>query len=211
MPSNALKKFNKTVSRSISLLELYAAARRALSNRSPNEGQPPIELDDLVRSAIVLSIAAMDTYFTDVFAETLVPYLKKHCPSRHLVKILSDAGLDTAQALGLLSMKRPYRRIRTLIETHHTALVTQRFDAVDQLFQAYGLKDFSRHVQSSLGRRNLVRRIEILIARRHDIVHGGDLNRRGKLRPIQPTDIGKRIVDLMVFIGKADERIMSRI
>lgn len=211
MPSNALKKFNGTVSRSISLLEAYAAVRRALSNRSPNKGQPLLEIDDLVRSAIVLSIAAMDTYFTDLFAETLVPYLKKHRPSRHLVKILSDAGLDTAQALELLSMKRPYRRIRKLIETHHAVLVTQHFDVVDKLFQAYGLKDFSRHVQSSLRRRNLLKRIGILVARRHAIVHEGDLNRRGKLQPIDPRDIGKRIMDLMVFIGKADERIMSRI
>jgi hypothetical protein len=70
------------------------------------------------RASIVLAVSAMDQFFTRRYCELLVPFLKKHGPTDGLVDMLGSAGFDVREALIAIRMKRPYRRIRTLIEAH---------------------------------------------------------------------------------------------
>ncbi len=121
-----------------------------------------------------------------------------------LVNLLEKAGLDTRQCLAMLSMERPYRRVRTLVDGYLDKYVTQRFSAIDSLFLAYGLKDFSKKVQGRLRRQNVLSRIEVLVLRRHEIVHAGDLNAHGRLRRINADDAFKRIEDINRFVGAAE-------
>ncbi len=90
--------------------------------------------DDLLRMAIVLSVSAMDAYFTNKFCDILIPFLKNKKPSSELIEILKKAGLNTETALDLIAMDRPYRRIRTLVESYFEQYTTQRAEVIDNLW-----------------------------------------------------------------------------
>lgn len=207
--SKAYQKFESTIMRSLGLLNIYIDHKDEIEAKF-KERDETVETDDLVRSCIVLSVAAMDSYFTDLFAEIFIPHLKKKKPSKQMVSILTDAGLDAAQALEMFSMDRPYRRIRTLINNHYDGFVTQNFKKIDELFLAYGFKNFSASIEKSLHRKTLLRSIEILVHRRHAIVHEGDLNSHNKLKKINLDETLKRMKNMALFVEKADERIMSK-
>jgi hypothetical protein len=171
------------------------------------ENKPTYE--DMGRAGIVLSVAAMDAYFTRRFTEILGPYLKAKGPSDDLVALLQAAGFDTRQALELLTMERPYRRIRSLVDSHLERYTTQRFDAIDRLFLCFGLKSLCANAQSRSRRATLLRSVEILVERRHEIVHTGDHDKHGKIVPLDFTEFAKRIRDLNIFVQNADEIITS--
>ncbi len=98
MPSNAYDKFSKTINRCETLVRSYAALH-TMNTNDPNVPAPK----DILRGAVVLAVAALDTYVTDVFAEKLALYLKKYTPDADLIELLSISGLDTREALNLLA------------------------------------------------------------------------------------------------------------
>lgn len=201
--SDAKQKFEYTLGRSLILFEMS----KDFYNIKELEDKQKEAMADIGRGGIVLAIASMDAYFTEKFAELFVPFLKKKGASKSLVEILEKAGLDVKQALELLGMERPYRRIRSLIEKHLARHTTQNFNAIDKLFKNFGIKDFSESVQRKTRRRTLKRSIEILIKRRHAIVHEGDSNRRGRLTEFDWNIMKKRLRDLLLFVDTADELI----
>ena len=167
--------------------------------------------DDVLRGAVVLSVAAMDAYFTRRFAELLVPFLKKKGPNAKLIRMLEIAGLNTAVALELAVMERPYRRIRSLVQRYLSTYTTQRFQAIDELFLALGVKDLSKNAQGMAHRKTLLRRVELLVERRHQIVHEGDNSQNGKLNHIDANESIGRLQDLMVYVEKADTLIAKAV
>lgn len=59
--------------------------------------------------------------------------------------------------------KRPYRKLRTLVEQYLEKFVTQKFDTIDDLFLSMSLKDLCKNAEKKSKRINLCRRIEIAI------------------------------------------------
>lgn len=169
------------------------------------------EPDDLLRASVILSVAAMDSYFTDSFCEILVPFLKKNEPTDKMAAILEKAGLDARLALVLLSMERPFRRIRTIVEGSFGNYTTQRTDVIDQLFESIGLADFTENAQKIVGRSNLKTRIRTLVKKRNFIAHGGDLNSHGQPRKIDADYVEGQISDLELFIEGAEKLIKLRL
>ena len=167
--------------------------------------------DDMGRSAVVLAVSAMDQYFTRRFAELLVPFLKKHGATDDLVEFLEGAGFNTREALLAIGMSRPYRRIRTLVEAKFETYTTQKISVIDGLFVSIGLKDLCLRSQQKSGRAKLLVSIEDLVKRRHSIAHGGDLNKHGKLQPIDFTKLTKKLKDLRKFIECAEFIIEQRL
>ena len=203
--SKALAAFTATTNRVIALAEYQTTARQTTADAGP-------VCDDMIRACVVLSVAAMDTYFTRKFAYVLVPFLKrKKTPGKHLVALLSDAGLDTEQALLLLGMDRPYRRILTLIRAHLSSYTTQRFNKIDELFACLGVSDLSKHAEGKTKKKTLLKCVRILVERRHDIAHEGDLNDHGKLHSVDPVMLVRRIRHLMLFVAAADDIIDSAV
>ena len=207
--STAFGRFEATLVRAESLVHLYNRLLKFRLKKKPNRFLHA-DVADLLRSGLVLAVAAMDSYFTDRFAELLVPFLKKHGPTDRLVKLLGDAGLNTREALAMIDMYRPYRRIRTLMDAYFDRFTTQRADVIDELFLAYGIKNFSNNAQQLKNRKNLVRRIELMIERRHAIVHEGDLNDHGRLRDIDGTMIVGYVRDLRLFVTAAHDLTKRR-
>jgi ATP-dependent helicase/DNAse subunit B len=167
------------------------------------------ELSDLLRASIVLSVSAMDAYFTNKFVDILIPYLKNKGPNKRLAKLLEDAGLDVEQALEMINMERPWRRIRTLMDAYLEKFTTQKAHIIDELFLALGIKDFTKHAQGIVKYRGLLSKIEHIVERRHEIVHDGDLNSYGKMRRISAREVAGYTNDIAAFIG-GSERLCSK-
>lgn len=207
--ATALETFKKTMERANNQIALYRRLSKVTFVKEPKKLSPQ-ELSDVLRTGLVLGVAAFDAYFTDRFSEGLVPHLRMNiAPGRDLVDLMQKAGLDTKAALELLGMERPYRRIRTLVEHYLDCYVAQRMGVIDTLFVGFGLKGLSENAEKRTGRRQLRRSIEIAIQRRHDIVHAGDLDKHGKLKPIDDRKIERRLKDMTLFVN-ACESIISK-
>jgi len=162
-----------------------------------------------VRGAVVLAVAALDAYVTDVFAEKLVAYLKKYKPDNSLVELLAEAGLDTREALNLITMERPYRRIRTLVQSYYNTYTTQKFDVIDEIFLPFRIKDITKNAEAKTKRKILKKSVGTLVQRRHEIAHSGDYNGHGRLVEIDEESIAKRIKNLEALVTSMDELICN--
>ena len=200
MASKAHIKFKKTITRCEDLANLHTILSIA---KQQNTTLDIPASKDILRASVTLAVAALDAYITDVFTENLVPYLKSRKPSKSLIKLLSDAGLNTEEALTLISMDRPYRRIRTLVSKHYSSHVTQQFRVIDELFLPYGLKDITHNAEKRSGRTSLKSSVSKLITRRHKIVHSGDYNSHGRITAIDK-NITTRIKDLEILVNNIE-------
>jgi len=196
----SLKRFEKVIKRSRDIITMHSAVCK-------DQNLGTLEHSDLLRSALVMAVAGMDSYFTSRFTENIVGYLKKNVPTSGMIEVLASAGLDTRQALEMLTMDRPYRRIRTLLDDHLFDHTTQRFDVIDKLFQVYKVKDLSKNAQGLSKRTELLKSVEIAVLRRHAIVHGADCNSHDKLSPIGDRWVKGKIDDVELFVRKCDELI----
>ena len=211
MASKSLNQFESVLRRATDLRDL---AEYLLSDEAK------LDLDtqgrfhgfsDMGRASIVLAVSGMDQYFTRRFCELLVPFLKSHGPTEGLIDMLGEAGFDTKEALIAIGMRRPYRRIRTLVETHLENYTTQRFEVIDNLFLSIGLKDLSLNAEKKTKRTTVISSITKLVQRRHAIAHAGDLSKHGKLCPIDFKQLKKRFKDLEDLVNAADQIIENRL
>jgi hypothetical protein len=170
----AIADFRLVVGRSRQLLAL----RESLS---PEQIEKTDQPDDLCRAAVAIAVAGMDVFFTDRFCESLVPFLKSRGATKPMVKLLEEARLDAAVALDLLTMERPFRRVRTLIEKHLSRHTTQLPAIIDKLFAPYGISNLSNDAAGLAKRKRLIRDVEKVVQRRHVIVHEADVVSNRKL------------------------------
>lgn len=147
----------------------------------------------------------MDAYFTRRFCERLVPYLNKK-----LVSLLEDAGLDLVACLQMFAMERPFRRVRATLDNHLINVVTQNFKAIDGLYQCYSIPSLSSACEKRSRRKTLLTSVERIVKRRHAIAHGGDLNSRGKLVPVDLGRTKKRVNDVRTFVEIAETILDDR-
>lgn len=207
MPSNAHSKFLKTIKRCESLVDSY----KQLQAIDQANGVAVPTPKDIVRGAVVLAVAALDTYVTDAFSEKLVPYLQRYKPDDELIELLYKSGLDTKEALVLLGMERPYRRIRTLIENYYGSYTTQKFDVIDQIFKPYRLASITENAARKSGKPSIKTSVGKLVERRHQIAHAGDYNRHGRIIDIDEEKIAKRIKHLELLVTSMDEILCNRV
>lgn len=130
---------------------------------------------DMGRFGIVLAVASMDDFFTRKYAEVMVKAIKRHGVNSKFTEMLEDAGLDLSGALELISMDRPYRRIRSIAQDYYRNYTTQSTHNIDKLYETLGVKNLSLHAQKRSKRKTLTSSVSELVRRRHKIVHAGDL------------------------------------
>ncbi len=147
----------------------------------------------------------MDSYFTEAFIEKLIPFLRSNKPTKELIKTLERAGFGVGEALELLNETNPYGRIRKTLENHLERYVTQSVDKIDSLFLAYGLKHISTSAQAKTQRTTLIKTVEGLVRRRHQIVHDGDYMKGGKLRIFDQKKVTREVQSMEKFVTACDE------
>lgn len=202
--SKAHAKFAKTVHRAW----LMANLRNGLVENQIIIGDGDLsDYDDLGRASVVLAVAAMDSYFTEAFIEKLIPFLRSKKPTKELIKRLECAGFGLADALELLNEKDPYGRIRSTLENHSERYVTQSVDKIDSLFLAYGFKHISTSAEAKTKRKTLIKTVERLVRRRHQIVHDGDYMKSGKLRTFDQEKVTREVQSMEKFVTACDEML----
>lgn len=206
--SRSFLAYEQIIHRARGMLELAICYETMLDTGKIAETEQ-IKVSDLGRASIVLGVSSMDTYFTRKFAEVLVPFMKTHDATQDLISILSKAGLDTAGALQLLKMQRPYGRVRTIVESYLDRKAAQRFEVIDGLFLCFGLTRFCDNVQRLSEHKHTLSRIKRLVKRRHAIVHEGDVDSRGRLRPLALKTLELQMVELTRFVWHAESHINS--
>ena len=204
--TNAKKKFDKTISRCKEQIQLYEHLKII------QEEHPEIDIavsQDILRGAIVLSVATFDAYATDCFCEMFIPYIKKRGVDESLIELMEKAGFDIKFAIELIESERPYRKIRTLIERYYATYTTQRLQVIDELFVQFHIKKITENAAQKSGRKTLLRSVEKIIQRRHYIVHDGDYNEFNRIKNVVSGDL-KRIDDLTVLVSNMEDIIQNK-
>lgn len=207
MASKAFAKFHKTARRCETLVDAYTT----IHTMNAADENVPSAPKDIIRAAVVLAVAALDAYVTDVFVEKLATYLKRQRPDDSLVELLLKAGLDTREALSLLTMERPYRRIRNLVRSYYAQYTTQRFDVIDSVFLVYRLNKLTDAAFRKTRQAHIKSRVGDLIIRRHEIVHAGDYNQANRIQDIDEVKVKRWIKALEDMVTAMDEIICNRI
>lgn len=205
--TNAKKKFDQTIVRCEKLVHDFSEIKQAYENEQVTF-EPS---QDLLRAAIVLSVAAFDAYATDCFAEKFVDYVKRFGTNDEIETMLTKAGFDIKFSLELLSAKRPYRRIRTLIDHYYSNYVTEKLDVIDKLYEMYCIRQFTHNAANRSGKdpQRLLSSVQKLVNRRHSIAHDSDYNEHGKLKRVNAMDTN-RINDLKLLVDNMDAIIENK-
>ncbi|MBZ0215825.1 MAG: hypothetical protein K8F25_04670 [Fimbriimonadaceae bacterium] len=118
--------------------------------------------------------------------------------------------MDTAFALQLAVSKRPYRKIRTIVQNSLSRLTTHRSSVIDNLFLSLGLNDLSENAQKLARRKTLNKRIQKLVDIRNDIAHEAHINAHGNAKKITYDDVSGRLDDLELFVTNCDSIIDNK-
>ena len=204
MSYKAINRFEINLRRAIGMCRVYAGLKEADEKYRRHRV-------DVLRASIVFCVAAMDAYFTDKYCQLLVPYLKKHGPNSRLQERLEKSGFNICQALEMATMKRPYRRISSMMQKRLSKFTTQTTSDINKLYLDFGIDKFLQNVESSVNRKNLLRRVEILVERRHKIVHAGDLNSRSRPNTIDLRDTTSRMKDINELVFSAEIYLDKRL
>jgi hypothetical protein len=218
MPDCAHTTFKKTITRAsgmldaaIELLEFHKDIEEDKSGSRPTWDLNRSDyLSDIARASLVFEVAAMDRYFTDRFTEAVMALLRDEKPTKGLIDVLESAGLTTGMALELLSMQRPYRRIRSLVERYYSNYVTQSFEKIDDLYNAVGLTTFSKNIERKAHRKTLCKAVQGAVHARHRIVHAADLNKHKRLNIINDKNVRRNLEQITRFVETAESIILNR-
>ena len=205
--TNSKKKFDQTIARCEKLVQDYNDIKHAYE-MGHIEFEPS---QDLLRAAIVLAVAAFDAYATDCFAEKFVDYVKRFGINSEIETMLTKAGFDIKFSLGILNAKRPYRRIRTLIDHYYSTYVTEELEVIDKLYKMYSLTNITKNAANRSGKdqQRILRSVQKLVKRRHSIAHDSDYNEHGKLKCVNARETN-RINDLKILVDNMDAIIENK-
>ncbi len=120
-------------------------------------------------------------------------------------ELLEDAGFGVKEALELLHEKKPYIRIRKILELHLEMYITQSVDKINKLFRAYGFKDICKSAEGKCRSTILITSAKKLVKRRHEIVHDGDYMKNGKLKSFNQDQITKQVGCMDKLVYACDE------
>ncbi|NRP12803.1 hypothetical protein XMM379_001045 [Aliiroseovarius sp. xm-m-379] len=208
--SKPLHQFGKTIDRANALLDIFSEREFQIATGVPATAEY-IQEDDIVRAATVIAVAAMDHYFTAKFTDVLATFLKTNEPSDELLKVLEKAGLTTKVALELATMKRPFRRVRTMVQNHLSRYTSHRAAAIDKLFSSLNLKGLCGRAEAKLKRKNLLKRLDNFVELRNEISHSAHISTRGQVKAIDVERIRGLIDDLDWFVRTCDGLIENHI
>lgn len=204
---NAKRKFESVIARALALCELRRQLWTSRSSRSPVRN---LRIDDLLRSALMLGVSAMDAYYRDKFLERLIPFVKKKSATRTLEKALQDAGVSMGDVLSLLGNRRPLRSLRNKVADWLLSKPMHDLDQVDGLFVAFGLKNLTEHAAKKDGAVTIRRKVADAVARRHDIVHYGDYyGGRTSLKTLTNTWTRRRLNWISRLVSQSEDMINS--
>ncbi len=169
--------------------------------------------DDMLRFAVVLAVAAFDSYVADLFSEPFVSFVKDPPDENKAVQFLQSISFGTKEMLALLCARkeRPFRTIHAAVDRYLATKSFQSEQPIKTLFSLYGLPNLFRNSANKAGGKRVETRVRNLIKRRHEIVHACDVNSKGKLREIERDCVQKWIDALARLVSAMDEIVGRRL
>lgn len=197
----AKEKFDRTFERCNKLISLYKSS----SQQEQGHGN-----QDLLRAAIVLSVAALDAYCTDCFSEHFVSFIKNNEISDKMEKALEKYGLKLRTAVGFLRTDKndAYSIIKELVQKYYERYTTQKIEIIDQLFDLYNLKEITKCAQRRAKDEHLLEDVEKTVNRRHKIVHEGDYDNK-RIGNVAESDY-KRIQSIKTLVDNMEYIINNK-
>lgn len=196
---NAKNRFDATIERCYDLVDDFDVGVGAKKNT------------DLLRAAVVLAVAALDKYCKDRFMESFGAYYDRTFRSRGLdgkhMAYLRKVGITTEELLEIYmknadgSAMHPVRRIGEKLQAYLHKETFQSGKAISELFQFYGLEDIITHaVEKGGNKRDVWKKVETLVARRHQIAHTADYE-SDTLAKLDKKTVEEWLGALVEFVG----------
>jgi len=197
--SVAKSKFDRTINRSKRLIKQYKTFK----------GLDLPASKDMLRASIVLSVAAIDAYVTDVFIELFIPFIQENDINDNMCELLESKGFNLKSSLSLLKNDDPFSELKQIIEGYLEKHTTQKADRIDGLFDTYCLSNitFNAAKKMSDNPKKLLNDFNEIVQRRHKIVHDGDYNKSQSINDVSEKDIEK--IDAIVTIVSGIEFILT--
>jgi RiboL-PSP-HEPN len=202
--TKAITAFSSTHERAGTLLKLHS---------SGTAGRPKKEKEDILRAAVMLAVAAVDSYFHDKILERLTPLLQarkgKNLPG-DLIKLL-EKNCGVEKLLGVLYEERPHRHIHTIVKQAQADLTFQKPDKIENALKLIGISDFWYKVAVKMGhgtsKESLKRKLGQYAARRDKIAHEADRAPGSTLNKISRPYVKECLNFVDRFIKGADTMI----
>lgn len=197
---NAQRPFDKTIDRVRGLLALHPTLHGT-------QGRPKQAVSDLLRGALVLSVAALDGLVLDAVAETIGPAARAGQLGDVATKWTRESPADV---LGAFAASDPAAALADLGRERLSVMTFQRAEAIEGV-----LWDVARCNSPWSGaaarlsgpgdmwdEKRLKDRLDEFVKRRHRIAHGGDLSKSGATEAIQRPYV-EEAVRVIEAVGKS--------
>ena len=161
-------------------------------------------LSELLRSAVVATVSALDRYVHDLVLQHAWALLQRRETSIPTeLKKLSLSVLATKRALDKLRndpSARPGNLVKAALQEHlHRDHTFQRPDDLVKAAKMLGVKDFwgkvTQAMPGTLGSQEVIAKVQSIAMRRNQIVHEADIYRKTKAKQITLRDISKAKAD----------------
>jgi len=181
--------FEKNLGRAETLVNIH----KTLSGGG--RGRPPEHTSDLLRSAVVTAVAAMDAYLHDIISQKVVPTIrarrkrKEGFPGK-LVKLIKDE-LSHEKMIDAMCNKRPLAIIGTTVKKNLDERAFQNPGRIENGLRLLGIDDlwFKIGQELEVSKEDAKNYIITYTNRRNQIVHKGDLSNakktKNRLAPIK--------------------------
>lgn len=205
MKKNAKQRFDDTIKRCESLIELSGNQCIAQLSNTDLKGE-------LLRYAAVLAVSALDMYAGDRFGENFVSVLKNHPPCKRDTDFLDKIRVGMIDLLELLreTPKRPYRRMRTLVDEYLSRNAMQSLNKIDDLYKYFDLPKITDRACVVAKRTKLKASVLKLVRRRNAIVHGCDYNGQNMVQRIDEKNVKRWISDVKCLVEGMDKLITEK-
>lgn len=200
-------KFDNVIQRARGLCGLH---ERIETGGLPSPSPAGLVVDDLLRSALVLGVSAMDAYYRDKFLERLTPYVEKHGDTKLFGQTLEKAGVSLTDVLELLGNPRPRRSLRNKIATWLMSKPMHDLEQVDALIAGFGISNLTENAAKKDGAKTLRNKVKTAVKRRHEMAHYGDYySGKGSLKSISRDETYKNLDWIQRLVNRSDEIINS--
>lgn len=167
--------------------------------------------DDIVRSATVLAVAAIDDYFRTKFCSKFTDYFRRQKRLRRsTAKSMESLGLSYYKLACATKSKDPDSIIRRTIEQSLSRRSTQSLADINNLYKHLGLATLSADAGAKLPH-NWKATYSEFVERRHQIVHRGDLDNTGEPNSIEGEDAMRALFLISDFVKHCDGIINNSI
>jgi len=207
----AVENFRKTIKRAEAMISLH----KTLCPR----GKPKVEYSDILRAAVVISVAAMDGYFHERIPESLAPFVRakkgKNLPGR-LLQIVKDSVCHD-RLIEILFEERPLSHLVTIVRKATADRTYQDAGKIEQAVGMLGVDDlwFKVGQKLKLSKEKAKNYVQSYVGRRHQIVHRGDYGQtkrsKNQVKPMGRAYAQRCVREVGRFVEAIDEVIEAAV